>query len=92
MIGLLEPKFIWKRNSFCAAQAVALSVFLIAGCGSKNDAINQAEKQDAINVIPVPSLAETKAIAQEGFVFGLPTVMYYMSAFKLLVNILFVSI
>lgn len=59
---------------------------LIGGCGSKNDAVSQAEKQDAINGIPVPSLAETKAIAQEGFVFGLPIVMYYTSAYELFVD------
>ena len=87
MIGLPEPEFVSKRNFFGAAQAVALSVFLIVGCGSKNDdAIHQAEKQDAINGIPVPSLAETKAIAQEGFVFGLPIVMYYTSAYELFVD------
>jgi hypothetical protein len=56
---------------------------LLIGGGSKNDAIDQAEKQDAINGVPVPSLAETKAIAQEGFVFGLPIVMYYTSAYEL---------
>ena len=54
--------------------------------GGKNDAINQAEKQDAINGVPVPSLAETKATAQDGFVFGLPIVMYYTSAYELFVD------
>jgi hypothetical protein len=34
----------------------------------------------------VPSLAETKAIAQEGFIFGLPIVMYYTSAYELFVD------
>src|SRR5271163_1422348 len=67
-------------------QAVAIAVFLIAGCGGKNDAINQAGKQDAINGVPVPSLAETKAIAQDGFIFGLPIVISYPSAYELFVN------
>jgi hypothetical protein len=31
-------------------------LFFATGCG-KNDAINQAEKQDKISRIPVPSLA-----------------------------------
>ena len=73
MIGLLEPEFISKRHFLCAAQAVALSVFLIAGCGSKNDPINQAEKTEKGR----PSIAETKAIAEEGFIYGLPIVMNY---------------
>jgi len=65
--------------------AVACMLLFIGGC-SKNDAINQAEKQDALNGVPVPSLAETKAIAQEGFTFGLPIVMYYTSTYELFVD------
>ena len=59
-------------------EASALSLCLIfAGCGGKNDAINQAEKQDVINGAPVPSIEQTKQIAQEGFIYGLPLVMNY---------------
>jgi len=65
--------------------AAASMLLFIGGC-SKNDAINQAEKRDAINGVPVPSLAETKTIAQEGFVFGLPIVMYYTSTYELFVD------
>jgi len=43
----------------------------------KNDAINQAEQADKLAGIEVPSIAETKAIAQEAFVYGLPIVMNY---------------
>ena len=66
--------------------AVALMLLLTGGCGSKNDAINQAEKRDAINGVPVPGLRETKEIAQEGLIFGLPIVMYYTSAYELFVD------
>src|SRR5580704_8735049 len=68
-----------------AGAACALGLFLVVGCG-KNDAINQAEKQDAINGVPVPSLADTKSISQQGFVFALPIVMYYTSAYELFVD------
>ena len=47
------------------------------GCGNKNDAVSQAEKKDVIAGAPVPSLDETKAIAEEGFIYGLPIVMNY---------------
>jgi hypothetical protein len=46
---------------------------LFAGCGGKNDAITQAEKKDAGK----PTIAETKGIAEEGFIYGLPIVMNY---------------
>ena len=43
----------------------------------KNDAINQAEQADKLAGIDVPSIEETKAIAQEAFIYGLPVVMNY---------------
>jgi hypothetical protein len=51
----------------------AMATFLLAGCGKKNDAVSQAEKTEKDR----PSIAETKAIAEEGFIYGLPIVMNY---------------
>jgi hypothetical protein len=50
----------------------AVVVALLAGC-SKNDSISRAERTEATK----PSIAETKAIAEEGFIYGLPIVMNY---------------
>ena len=74
-----------KRMSL-ATIAFAIGTFLVAGCGGKNDAINQAEKKDAINGVPVPSLAETKDIAEQGFIYGLPLVMNYAVMNEFAVN------
>jgi hypothetical protein len=41
------------------------------------DAISAAEQADKTADIPAPSIAETKAIAEEGFIYGLPIVMNY---------------
>ena len=49
---------------------------LLTGCG-KNDSVTQAEKKDVATGVSVPSIAETKAIAEEGFIYGLPIVMNY---------------
>ncbi len=46
---------------------------ILSGCGNKNDAISTAEKTQTDR----PSIAETKAIAEEGFIYGLPIVMNY---------------
>jgi hypothetical protein len=58
-----------------------LSAFIaattVAGCGKKDDPIAKAEKQDAVKGVPAPGIAETKAIAEEGFIYGLPIVMNY---------------
>jgi hypothetical protein len=50
---------------------------LLFGCGKKDDVISQAEKKDVAAGVPAPSIEQTKAIAEEGFIYGLPLVMNY---------------
>jgi hypothetical protein len=50
---------------------------MIGGCGKQDDAITKAEKKDAAASVPAPGIAEVKAIAEEGFIYGLPIVMNY---------------
>jgi hypothetical protein len=56
--------------------AMIAAAALIASCGG-NDSISQAEKDNAAKGVAAPSIAETKAIAEEGFIYGLPIVMNY---------------
>ena len=56
---------------------IALITGLSSGCGKKSDAISQADAADKKAGIPAPSIDATKAIAEEGFIFGLPLVMNY---------------
>ena len=60
-----------------AAVLAAAAAVLITGCTKKDDAISQAEKKDVAQGVAAPSIAETKAIAEEGFIYGLPLVMNY---------------
>ena len=62
-----------KRIFLGALSASTIAFILVTGCGGKNDAINQAEKTEKDR----PSIAETKDIAEQGFIFGLPLVMSY---------------
>ena len=55
----------------------AVAATLLAGCGRKDDPIAQAEKKDAAKGVAAPGIAETKAIAEEAFIYGLPIVMNY---------------
>jgi hypothetical protein len=59
------------------AAVIAAAAALIVGCGKKDDPIAQAEKKEVAKGIAAPSIAETKAIAEEGFIYGLPLVMNY---------------
>src|SRR6266849_2681105 len=58
---------------------------LVAGCG-KDDSISQAEKKDKAKGVAAPSIAETKAIAEEGFIYGLPIVMNYAVMYEYAVD------
>src|SRR5271154_604334 len=62
-----------------------LAATLVAGC-HKNDAVSQAEKADKINGVAVPGIEETKQIAQEGFIYGLPIVMNYAVMYEYAVD------
>ena len=64
----VPKKLIWAALFAAAA--------MMTGCG-KNDSISQAEKKDVAQRVPAPSIEETKAIAEEGFIYGLAPVMYY---------------
>ncbi len=62
-----------KRIFFNGGVATALVMVLIATCAAGNDAVSNAEKPEKNN----PGIAETKDIAEEGFIYGLPIVMNY---------------
>ena len=66
-----------RTGALCGAILVAL----LAGC-SMNDSISRAEKMDATR----PGIAETKAIAEEGFIYGLPIVMNYAVMYEYAVD------
>jgi hypothetical protein len=61
----------------------AIAATVITGCGN---VIAQAEEKDVVNGVAAPSIEQTKAIAEEGFIYGLPLVMNYASMNAFAVN------
>lgn len=57
--------------------AALLAVMALSGCEKKSDPVAQAERADKKSGLAAPGIAETKAIAEEGFIYGLPLVMNY---------------
>ena len=53
------------------------AVALLTGCDKKADPISTAAVADKQAGIAVPGIVETKAIAEEAFIYGLPLVMNY---------------
>jgi len=66
--------------------AIAVAAILLAGCDKKDDSIAQAEKQDVARGVPAPGIEETKAIAEEAFIYGLPIVMNYAVMYEYAVD------
>jgi hypothetical protein len=75
-----------ERRFFSGVLGIAIGLGLLAGCGKKDDPITQAEKKDVAKGIAAPGIAETKAIAEEGFIYGLPIVMNYAVMYEFAVD------
>ena len=61
----------------CLLLTVAIGGGLLSACSHPGDVINQAAQADKAAGIQAPSLEQTKAIAEEAFIYGLPIVMNY---------------
>ena len=51
----------------------AATALALAGCDKPPDTVTQAEKKDKVS----PGIAETKAIAEEAYVYGFPMIAAY---------------
>jgi hypothetical protein len=82
-LGSAREKGMKSELSGLLRFALTCTIFAMfsAGC-AKNDASSQAEKQSVAKRIAVPSVEETEAIAEEGFIFGLPIVMNYADMYQ----------
>jgi hypothetical protein len=51
-----------------------------------DDAVPQAERKDAAAGIAAPSIEETKTLAEEAFIYGMPLVMNYAVMYEYAVD------
>jgi len=66
-----------KRILFIAALCSTSFVALLTACNKNDDAISAAIQNDKVMGVAAPGIMETKAIAEEAFIYGLPIVMNY---------------
>lgn len=64
----------------------AFSLVLLAGCDKKADPVSAAAQADQQSGIQAPSIEQTKAIIEEGFIYGLPIVMNYAVMYEYAVD------
>ena len=63
--------------------SLLLAASLLAGCGKPNDPVAKAGKKEGS---AAPGIAETRAIAEEGFIYGLPLVMNYAIMYEFVID------
>ena len=78
-------KSVTVRRLQWAVLLVASTTLMVA-CGKKDDVISQAEKRDVAKGVAAPSIEQAKAIAEEGFIYGLPLVMNYAVMYEYAVD------
>ena len=69
-----------------SALVSAVALILITGCATKDDAISEAVQADKKAGIAAPGMAETKAIAEEAYVYGFPMIAGYKALYELNVD------
>src|SRR6267142_965530 len=87
-VGTRRTEMTKAGSSACRkwVAILAAAATLLASCGKKDDPISEAKKTDAAKGIAAPSIVETKAIAEEGFIYGLPIVMNYAVMYEFAVD------
>jgi hypothetical protein len=64
---------VMTRRPIRTVALLGLLVVAASGCAARKDSISSAERGETSK----PGIEETKAIAEEGFIYGLPIVMNY---------------
>jgi hypothetical protein len=77
---------ITLKACLCGTITSAVAIILLNACEKKGDAISTAEQADKKAGIAAPGIEETKAIAEEGFIYGLPIVMNYAVMYEFAVD------
>jgi hypothetical protein len=68
------------------AAGIAAAAALIAGCSENDDPTGLTERFDVAKGVAALSIAETKTIAEDGFIYGLPLVMNYAVMYEFAVD------
>jgi hypothetical protein len=75
-----------RHHPLRLALAGAIAVATLTGCDKKSDPITQAGQADKKAGVAAPGIEEVKAIAEEGFIYGLPLVMNYTANYEFWVD------
>lgn len=75
---MIRPRHALVTATFCTATALAL----LGGCSHPSDAVSAAAEQDKAAGVAAPGIAETKAIAEQAYIYGFPMVAAYKALYE----------
>lgn len=75
-----------RRMFSIGALSSAIILSLLVGCNQKNDSTAADNQNDNTAGNAIPNVAETKSIAEEAFIYGLPIVMNYAVMQEFVIN------
>lgn len=75
-----------KPHHLIHTAAACLAAIIITGCGKKADPVTQAAEAGEKTSVVAPGIEEVKAIAEEGFIYGLAPVMAYTASYEFWVD------
>ena len=73
----LPPSLPMPMGRAVALAALLIAAALAGGCSKKDDTVTQAAKADVAQGVPAPSIEETKAIAEQAYIYGFPMIAAY---------------
>jgi hypothetical protein len=62
--------------------ALLLASALVGGCSKQDDTVTQAAKADVAQGVPAPGLEQTKAIAEQAYIYGFPMIAAYKAMYE----------
>ena len=78
------PHMFVDKLVACGSALVAglFAAFVLSACGNKDDAVGKAEKKDVAAGVPASGIEETKAIAEQAYIYGLPMIAAYKAMYE----------
>jgi hypothetical protein len=69
-------------SSAAVFATIIFAASILTGCNKPDDSVAQAEKKDATPGVTVPGIEETKAIAEEAYIYGFPMIANYKALYQ----------
>ena len=79
---ITRENFPSLSRALCVGLLTLLGAALLGGCDKKGDSVSQAARKDVAAGIPAPGIEETKAIAEQAYIYAFPMIAAYKAMYE----------